>query len=181
MDITRIKQLKTGEEVCVREALVPDAGAILTYVNKIAGESDFLTFGEGEFDKSLQEEEKALENHRKAPNQIFMLAELDGEVIGLLNVHAGHRPRIQHIGTFGVSVQKKYWGKGVGNILMDTMIEWAKANPIIRKIDLEVLVTNPKAIALYEKFGFEYEGRLKRHSFQGGNFIDCFAMGLLID
>lgn len=173
--------LKTGETLHVREAVKSDAQTILSYVNQIAGESDFLTFGEGEFNKTLLEEEKILESYQKTPNQIFILGEIEGEIAGILNVSAGARPRIQHIGTFGISVQKKFWGKGIGFCLMERMLTWAKENPIIRKIDLEVLTNNPRGIALYEKLGFEYEGRLKRHSFQGGKFIDTFAMGLLIE
>lgn len=173
--------LKSGEVLYVREAKKSDAAAILSYVNQIAGESDFLTFGEGEFNKSIEEEENILEAHHLAPNKIFIVGEMAGEVAGILNVSAGSRPRIHHIGTFGISVRQKYWGQGVGYCLMESMISWAKANPIIRKLDLEVLTNNLRAIALYEKLGFEYEGRLKRHSFQDGKFIDTFAMGLLID
>ncbi|MDW3647031.1 MAG: GNAT family N-acetyltransferase [Bacteroidia bacterium] len=173
--------LSSGEIVEIREARKSDAASLITYVNQVGGESDFLTFGGGEFSKTVEEEEAIIENHRRALNRIFLIAEIEGEIAGILNVNAGAKARMQHIGTFGITVQKKYWGYGIGSLLMKAMIDWAKANPIIRKINLEVLTDNPSAIALYKKFGFEIEGTIRRSLFLDGKFSDSYAMGLLID
>ena len=174
-------KLKSGEEILIREARKEDAAPLVSYVNQVGAESDFLTFGAGEFNKSVAEEEAIIEEHRISLNRIFILAELEAEIAGILNINASARTRIRHIATFGITVQKKFWGKGIGSKLMEHMIEWCSYNPIIRKIDLEVLVNNEVAIKLYEKFGFEIEGTLRRHSFQNGQFIDSYAMGLLVD
>ena len=173
--------LSSGEIARIREAVQSDAASLITYVNQVGGESDFLTFGGGEFSKTLEEESAIIEEHRIALNRVFLIAEVKGEIAGILNVNAGAKSRLQHIGTFGITVQKKYWGEGIGSLLMEAMIDWAKANPIIRKINLEVLTDNPSAIALYKKFGFEIEGTIRRSLFLNGKFSDSYAMGLLID
>ncbi|MEL6253069.1 MAG: GNAT family N-acetyltransferase [Bacteroidota bacterium] len=173
--------LSSGEIALVREARKTDAASLITYVNQVGGETDFLTFGGGEFSKTVAEEAAIIEEHRITLNRIFIIVEVEGEIAGILNVNASTKARLQHIGTFGITVLKKYWGKGIGSLLMQAMIDWAKANPIIRKINLEVLTDNPSAIALYKKFGFEIEGTLKRSLFLEGKFFDSYAMGLLID
>lgn len=86
-----------------------------------------------------------------------------------------------HIGDFGVTVRKDHWGKGIGSSLIETMLKWAKASDVIRKINLNVQTNNETAIALYKKFSFEIEGTIRRDSFIDGKFYDAYAMGILID
>jgi len=55
--------LKNGKNPIIRSATKEDATAIVNYVNKIAGESDFLTFGKGEFEITVEKEEDILESY----------------------------------------------------------------------------------------------------------------------
>lgn len=173
--------LKKGEILLVRSAEKKDAATLIKYVKGVAGETDFLTFGKGEFKKTVKEEEQIIEEHRKAPNRIFIIAELEGKIAGLLNVNASEKPRLRHIGDFGITVRKDHWGKGIGTSLIKIMLDWAKASGVIRKINLNVIVNNKTAIKLYEKFGFKKEGLIKRDSYINRKFYDAYAMGLLID
>lgn len=177
------KHLKTksGENLVIREAIAADASALIEYVNKVAGESNFLTFGVGDFKKTVEEEKIIIEEHSNAENRIFLVAELNGEIAGLLNVNASSKPRMKHIGDFGVTVRKDHWGKGIGSSLIEVMLEWAKSSGVIRKINLNVQANNEAAIALYKKFGFEIEDTIRRDLFIDGKFYDAYAMGILID
>ena len=47
------------------------------------------------------------------------------------------------------------------------------------RIELEVFVDNARAIALYEKRGFRYEGRLRKARLIDGDYRDVFHMALL--
>lgn len=47
---------------------------------------------------------------------------------------------------------------------MSVMIEWARSNPIITRIELDVLATNRHAISLYPKHGFVDGGAVKQKS-----------------
>ena len=42
----------------IRKAESRDAEALVEYINIVAGESDFLTFGPGEWDKTVESEKK---------------------------------------------------------------------------------------------------------------------------
>jgi ribosomal protein S18 acetylase RimI-like enzyme len=58
----------------------------------------------------------------------------------------------------GISVDKDYWGLGIGRALTKACIECAK---IARysQLELDVVAQNERAIALYESEGFAQYGR----------------------
>jgi RimJ/RimL family protein N-acetyltransferase len=176
-----VQHLKNGEMMIVREAHENDAPEILAYVRQIGDETDYLTFNSEEFNKTLDEEIDIINRHKLAENQIFLVAEIEGTIIGILNVAASPRRRLRHVGEFALSVAKAHWNKGVGATLMKYMLNWAKHNAIIRKINLRVHEDNKSAIELYKKFGFENEGRLRIDFFLNGKFSDAILMGLIID
>jgi len=63
-------ELNNGHALLIREAAIEDARAILDYVEDISGESDFLTFGPGEFKLNEAEEEDVLRKYRDSANQL---------------------------------------------------------------------------------------------------------------
>ena len=63
-------KIKNEETVLIREATGADAVKILDYIETISGESDFLTFGLGEFTLSTADEAKFLE-HTARQNNAF--------------------------------------------------------------------------------------------------------------
>lgn len=172
---------KSGRTLTIREAQASDAADLIAYINEVAGESDFLTFGPGDFTKTIEEEERILQAHADAPNQVFLIGELEGAIAGTLNVSAGSKPRIRHIGDLGMSVRKEHWNDGIGSALLSASIEWARRTGVVRKLNLHVYTHNEAAIGLYERSGFEHEGTIRRDAYIDGEFADSYAMGLLID
>ncbi len=53
--------LADGRILLIRPATAADAATLLDYVEAVGGESDFLSFGPGEFGLSLAEEQAFLE------------------------------------------------------------------------------------------------------------------------
>lgn len=51
-----IRELKNGQIMMIREATKEDSSNIITYLNEVAGETDYLSFGQGEFAFSIAEE-----------------------------------------------------------------------------------------------------------------------------
>ena len=174
-------QLKNGETIIIREPQAADAERIVAFIKAVGDESKFLTFAGEDFKTTPEEERKILKDHHEASNQLYIIAELDGEIVGQLNVIANQKPRMKHQGEFGISVRKAHWGKGIANCIMHSMVDWAKSTQIIRKINLLARADNKKAIRMYEKFGFEHEGINRRDLFIDGQFYDAVYMGLLID
>jgi RimJ/RimL family protein N-acetyltransferase len=126
--ISKLHTLKNGDELIIRE--VDDVRMVLDYIEDISGESDFLSFGPGEFGLTEPQRKEFLLQSREVDNRIFILAETDGRLVGPLGFSAGHRPRIRHPGEFGRSVRKEYWGLGIGSPLVDALIDWARGTQI---------------------------------------------------
>jgi putative acetyltransferase len=63
---------------------------------------------------------------------------------------------------------------------MARAVEWARNSGVVTRIELDVYVENARARHLYEKFGFEVEGRRRRAIFRDGQYHDDLIMGLLL-
>lgn len=170
--------LTTGSLLLIREVTVEDAPAVLDYVHAVSAESDFLSFGAGEFDFSVADEREFIRKCRAADNQLFMMGLIDDTIVSILNFLAGRRPRIRHCGELSLTVRKQYWGQGIGSLMLDTLIDWAKQTTIIKKLNLRVRTDHHRAIALYERKGFVREGTISREILLNGKFYDHHWMGL---
>lgn len=174
-------RLKNGRRIILREANGDDAGRVIKYTQSVASESDYLTFGKGEFNPRLEDEARFIESCNNLRNSLFLIAEDDGEIIGCLTFTGGSRSRVGHFGEFGITVLRRYWGLGLGKILINHLIQWAKETNIVRKINLKVRADNLKAIRLYRKFGFIKEGTISRFFYHNNRFYDVSVMGREID
>jgi len=174
------RTLSDGRSLLIREAQPGDAPSLLHHIANVGGESEFLAFGPGEFTPTVEEEEAILASFRDTHNQVYLIGLIDDGIVGHLSFSAGRRPRVRHSGEFSMSVRKTFWGLGIGSHLIDTMIDWAKRNGIVKKINLRVRTDNHRAIALYLHKGFVVEGTITREIFHKGMFRDHYAMGLAI-
>jgi hypothetical protein len=103
-------RLADGRELTIREADPDDARAILAYVESVSGESEFLSFGPGEFNLSEADERAFLHKCRESENGIFLIGLIGDTVVSALTFEAGRRSRVRHSGEFGLSVRKACWG-----------------------------------------------------------------------
>ncbi|MCO7175362.1 GNAT family N-acetyltransferase [Sporolactobacillus kofuensis] len=166
----------------IREAKRSDAGSIIAYLKRIAGESNFLTFGSvDELNLTVEKEERLLEELLTRNNAQYLIAECSGQIVGSLNFNGGSKQRTVHTGEFGISVLKEYWGHGIGRALIERMLKWSKENGIIRKINLRARSDNARAIHLYKSLGFVHEGVITRDLQIDRTFYDSVHMGLMID
>ncbi len=174
----RSYELKNGRVLLIREAAVEDARAVLDYVHGVGGESDFLSFGPGEFDLTEPEEQEFIRRCLASDNQLYILGSIDDTIVAALIFSAGRRPRVRHSGEFSMSVRKQYWGLGIGSLMLDTLIDWARHTQIVKKINLRVRTDNRRAILLYERKGFVREGTIRKEILLDGKFHDHHWMGL---
>ncbi|HWR39230.1 MAG TPA: GNAT family protein [Patescibacteria group bacterium] len=178
-----VQVIRLGDErtLLLRPALPQDAASFLAYIEQVSGETDFLTFGPGEFNGTVEEQHHTYAFARLSTNELFLMAWIDNILIGNLSFRTLQRPRTAHSGEFGITVLQKYWNLGVGRHMIEYLIHWARAGGVVRKINLRVREDNIKGQQLYRRLGFTEEGRLRRDFFHNNRFYDSLCMGLLID
>ena len=173
--------LSTGEILHLGQPLIEHAEEMVVYAKKVGDETDNLTFDGADFKVTVEQEEAFILNHQKQDNHLCLVARIDNEIVGMLSISGSNRKRCKHIGAFGISIAKKHWGKQIATIMLKEMIDWARVEGHVTKIDLSVLKQNVRAVKLYERLGFKHEGTRSRASFQGGEYLDTYLMGLEID
>jgi RimJ/RimL family protein N-acetyltransferase len=102
-----------------------------------------------------------------------------GRLVGLTNLTRIDR----RAGTayFGVVVgEKDCWGKGIARETLTLMLHRA-IRLGLRKVLLEVTSDNPRAIALYQRAGFDTEGVLRRQLPRGQGHVDVLIMAVFLD
>ena len=117
----------------------------------------------------------------RSDTHLYLIAEVDGEMAGMLHFQPGKRKRNAHAGEFGISVRKKYWGMSIGRQLLQALLQWARQTGKIRKINLRVRTDNERAIRLYRSVGFKVEGTISREFCIDGRFYDAHWMGIELD
>ncbi len=170
--------LKNGKILTIRLPEKKDAQILVDYINQVAAESENLSFGKGDPPFTKEQEEKYIESIHKNPHNIMAVGIIDGELIAVSDISTSSLPRLCHGGALGLSVMKKYWNVGVGKAIMQYLIEWAKDDGNLTKINLHVKESNNSGITLYKKLGFIEEGRISRGMRINEKYFDLICMGL---
>lgn len=167
--------------ITIRRAGPDDASPLLSYIQGIAAESNLYILSSVEdFNISVEQERRFLEEFTSADNSLFLLAQAEDAIVGVLSCQGGKRRKERHTVRLGISVHKDWRHRGVGRTLMERALEWAKQTAVVKRVELEVFVANAPAIHLYEKLGFQIEGRRRRAVCQDGQYFDILVMGLLL-
>ena len=107
-----------------------------------------------------------------------LVAVIERKVIGCLGLER-YENRRSHAGQFGMAVHDAYAGRGAGTALMAAVIDLADNWLNLKRLELSAYADNARAIALYERFGFEREGVQRAYSWRNGAFADSLSMARL--
>jgi len=113
-------------------------------------------------------------------NGVALIASIDGKAVG--EIHAsrlGPRQFDHNLTDLTIAVHPDAQGKGVGAALFQALFaEAAKRTPAIERIELFCREGNAHALRLYQRLGFEIEGRFPRRvRLSDGTLEDDLAMG----
>jgi putative acetyltransferase len=123
---------------------------------------------------------KRLEGRSERMDALHLLAIDEGEVVGSAGLFpSGSSPRTRHEAHLGMVVLPKRQRQGIGSELLRRLLDWADNWSGYLRIGLQVYTDNHPAIALYQRFGFETEGRLRMHALRDGQYVDSFTMARL--
>lgn len=168
-------------KLTIRQARPDDAEQLIANIQALIAEPGInIPLAPDEFKLTIEEERQALTNSAAAANSIFLVAEIDSQLVGELSCKGGARRATRHAMALGMSVRQEWRGQGIGAALMTEAIRWARQSGVVSRIELQVYARNEAAIRLYQKFGFEIEGRRRRVIYQNGEYLDDLVMALLL-
>lgn len=157
----------------VRPATPADVDAAVTLFADVAAEGRWI--GREVVDRAERHAE--LTASLASPDSAQLVADAGGELVGQLGIVR----RGYGVAELGMLVAAGWRGAGVGSALLADAIDWARQAGA-HKIALQVWPHNEAALALYRKFGFVEEGRLRRHYRRlNGELWDAVVMGLVLD
>ncbi|MFC2036564.1 GNAT family N-acetyltransferase [Chloroflexota bacterium] len=73
------------------------------------------------------------------------------------------------------------WDQGLGRDVLQTLLHFGFEQLNLNRIYLRVFAENARAVHLYEKIGFQHEGRLREAEFRHGHYQDLLWMSILRD
>jgi RimJ/RimL family protein N-acetyltransferase len=159
----RMFALADGRTCLVRSPSAHEAEYVRANVKATFATTDTVLTCADEFKTTTEEEAKLIAERADSPTGLFVIAEviIDGKPVfaGVAGLDPIAKRRAQHNVTLGIMTGEAFRGVGVGHCLMQSMMDYARANPITRRVQLEVLEMNARAIKLYERHGFAVEGR----------------------
>src|SRR5215467_12179435 len=156
-------RLRSGHALVIRRPVVTDAPQLCRYLEAIWDDPGYFNVtGPGEVRLTPEQEVAWIQDHEQAPAQLALVADIAGEVVGLLDCDAPPRRRLAHTAELGISVAAGWRGQGIGRLLIEAALAWARAHPQLEKVWLTVIATNARAMHLYTALGFREEGRAQR-------------------
>ena len=159
MEYHIIITLKDGRACTLRNGTAEDGQALLDLFNLTHTQTDYLLSYPEESTHTVQQEADFLKQKTESADEIELLAELDGKVVGSAGISCvGRKEKIRHRAEFGISVDKAHWGLGIGRALTEGCIECARTAGYVQ-LELEAVAENKSALALYRSVGFQEYGR----------------------
>ena len=168
---------KTGYEVILRNAEINDAEDLIKYLKITTSETPYLIREPDEVTLSLEQEQHFIQRVMDSDRELMLVAIIDGKHIGNCSLMGigGYR-RYQHRCSVAIALYQEYCGRGIGKIMLQTVLEIAKEIGY-EQAELEVIADNKNAIALYENLGFEKYGHFPDNmKYENGKYADAYWM-----
>lgn len=164
----------------IRDVIPSDAASLIQLRRSLSAETDFMLHGAGEYNSTEQEVSAQIERASQLRTSRYLVAEHDAMLVAFLGVMGSSVPRTSHAGYLALGVLRSWWSCGIATDLLKETLRWAPTAGITR-LELSVMTTNTRAIALYEGLGFQFEGRRRRAYMINGVPIDDHLMGYVFD
>ncbi len=162
MEYKKTVFLKDGRVCTLCNGMEADGQALLDIYILTHAQTDYLLSYPDETTMTAEQEAVFLKEKTDSADEIEMLAEVEGAVVGSAGIGCvGRKEKTRHRAEFGISIDQAYWGLGIGRALTEACIECAKRAGYAQ-LELEAVAENQTALALYKSVGFAEYGRNPR-------------------
>lgn len=152
--------LRDGTPCLLRSPKVEDGEAVLRHLRRVAAESPFTAFLPEELTGTLREEQTFLKRQLASADRLMVGCFAENRLIGLSGLGpAATNRKCRHRAEMGITIRRRWWGLGLGRLLVDTLCREA-GRMGYERMELQVMEDNQRAVALYEHCGFARCGLL---------------------
>jgi phosphinothricin acetyltransferase len=158
----------------IRKAELKDVPAITNIYN------DAILHSTATFDTEVKSIDNRIAWFHEHPDKYpIVVAEEHGEVVGFASMTRwSDRAAYDDTAEISIYIQQTHRGKGLGNILMQTIIQKGKEGGL-HCILSRITEGNDMSIHLHKKYGFETVGVLKQVGRKFNRLLDVTMMQLL--
>ena len=162
MKYERTIRLKDGRECLLRNGTEEDGQAVFDVFGLTHGQTDYLLSYPEENSYNAEQEALFLKTKTESRDEIEIIAVIGSQTVGSAGIEKiGTKEKVRHRASFGISIDREYWGLGIGRALLEACIECAREAGY-RQLELDVVAENKRAISLYTDEGFVEYGRNPR-------------------
>ena len=162
----------------IRKAIPDDAEAVASVLNAVILEKEHTALTR----PFTVEEERAFIEGLCERSTLFV-AEVDCGIAGIQSIEpdasARYTDSMQHVATVGTWIHANFRGRRIGPLLAEASFAFARTRDY-RKIAIQVLADNQRALRFYGSLGFERVGVAKRHVRLKGRFRDVLYLEKLL-
>ena len=173
---SKISVTKSKKQVKIRLAKIDDAQTIINLKRGYIENTTTLPFVLEEYPNDIIKETKLIKEYNESENSLFLVAEFNGQLIGNIDLTGSKRTKMYHTGMIGMGIMENWRNQGLGKILIENALNWAKKNSKIEIVWLDVYSSNTLGVNLYKNMGFKVSGIIKGFFKDGNDYIDKVQM-----
>lgn len=172
----KIVELKNSKLVTIRQAKIDDAEKLLACIKTYIPQSNYIPKLEQEIKLTIEQEKEWINSFLRNEKSLLLVAEYENEIIGNIDLTGNQRKVMEHTAVIGMGMLIEWRNSGLGTSLLKATIDWAKQNPILELVWLQVYTENKLGINLYRKMGFEENGIIKNFFKHEDKYFDNLTM-----
>ena len=156
---------------------------IESYIAAFAGDDSLLNLIGWEDVPSRERVERWLAEHWDPPPMReweFVVADAETDAfLGAIMLHSCDWKNQRAEVGFWLAADAR--GRGIGSAALDLVLDWAFGVLGLDRIEMTALPENEDVPRIAKKFGFAYEGCLRKRNYERGRRVDLLIWGLLRD
>lgn len=167
---------KNNRSITIRQAVSDDAEQLLHLKLQYLKHTETLPLFENEYPNDIDQEREMIEKCQSEKNSIILVAISEDILIGNIDLTGSWRKKTAHTAMIGMGIRTAWQNQGIGTLLLQNTIDWARENELLKVIWLEVYASNLLGIALYQKTGFKQSGVISNFFIENDTYIDKLMM-----
>lgn len=150
--------LKSGHLITIRVPEQEEAQHLIDLKRSYIKGSSTIPLTLEEYPVDLKKESNLIKEYQENENSILLIAEFNNKFIGNIDLIGSKRYKMLHTAMIAIGIKEEWRNQGLGKLLIESVIEWAKIYSKIEIIWLDVYSSNEIGYNLYKNTGFKVSG-----------------------